>query len=82
VPRSVLRAEIATPASGFSGQNLIPFTATFTSFQVFNHLTRDQLQQLAPTFPDDTWLSFQKTEGPSTILQTGCSIYFITLNSG
>lgn len=57
----------ATPASGFSGQNLIPFTATFGSFQVFNHLTRDQLQQLAPTFPNDTWLSFQKTEGPSDL---------------
>ena len=57
----------ATPASGFSGQNLIPFTATFKSFQVFNHLTQAQLQQLAPAFPNDTWLSFQKTQGPSDL---------------
>ena len=53
----------ATTASGFSGQNLIPFTATFGSLQVFNHLTQDQLQQLAPAFPGDTWLSFQKDPG-------------------
>jgi hypothetical protein len=57
----------ATPAFGFSGQNLIPFTATFGEFQVFNHLTKDQLQQLAPAFPGDTWLSFQKTQGPSDL---------------
>jgi hypothetical protein len=57
----------ATPASGFSGQNLMPFTATFGEFQVFNHLTKDQLKQLAPAFPGDTWLSFQKTQGPSDL---------------
>jgi hypothetical protein len=57
----------ATPPSGFTGQNLIPFTATFGGFQVFNHLTKDQLQQLAPAFPGDTWLSFQKTQGPSDL---------------
>ena len=57
----------ATAASGFAGQNLIPFTATFGEFQVFNHLTKDQLQQLAPLFPGDTWLSFQKTQGPSDL---------------
>jgi hypothetical protein len=57
----------ATQASGFSGQNLIPFTATFQGFQVFNHLTQDQLQQLAPGFPNATWTSFQKTEGPSDL---------------
>ena len=57
----------ATKPSGFSGLPLIPFTPTFQSFQVFNHLTRDELQQLAPTFPDDTWSSFQKTQGPSDL---------------
>lgn len=57
----------ATAASGFTGQNLIPFTATFGEFQVFNHLTKDQLQQLAPAFPGDTWLSLQKTQGPSDL---------------
>jgi len=57
----------ATPSSGFSGQNLIPFTATFGELQIFNHLTKDQLQQLAPAFPGDSWLSFQKTQGPSDL---------------
>ena len=41
----------ATPASGFAGKSLLPFTATFQDFQVFNLLTQDQLQQLAPGFP-------------------------------
>ena len=36
----------ATPASGFAGTNLLPFTATFQDFQVFNHLTQDQLNSL------------------------------------
>jgi len=57
----------ATQVSGFTGKNLIPFTATFQNFQVFNHLPQDQLQQLAPGFPGDTWLSFQKTQGPSDL---------------
>ena len=57
----------ATAASGFSGKNLIPFTATFGSFQVFNHLTQDELKQLAPTFPDSTWSAFEKTQGPSDL---------------
>src|SRR5260221_14183599 len=56
-----------TQVAGFTGKNLIPFTATFQSFQVFNHLPQDQLQQLAPGFPGDTWLSFQKTQGPSDL---------------
>ena len=55
----------ATPASGFTGTTLVK--GTFAGFQVFNHLTQDQLQQLAPGFPGDTWLSFQKTEGPSDL---------------
>ena len=33
----------ATPASGFAGKSLLPFTATFQDFQVFNLLTQDQL---------------------------------------
>ena len=60
----------ATTASGFSGPPLIPFPggfATFQEFQVFNHLNHDQLRQLAPGFPDATWLSFQKTQGPSDL---------------
>jgi len=57
----------ATPASKFTGQNLIPFTATFKDFQVFNHLTQKELQELAPGFPDNTWSSFQKTQGPSDL---------------
>jgi len=57
----------ATQASGFSGLPLLPFTPTFQGFQVFNNLTRDQLQQIAPGFPDSTWTSFQKTEGPSDL---------------
>jgi hypothetical protein len=55
----------ATPASGFAGTTLVK--GTFAGFQVFNHLTAKQLQQLAPGFPDNTWLSFQKTEGPSDL---------------
>ena len=31
----------ATTASGFTGTNLLPFTATFQNFQVFNQLTQD-----------------------------------------
>jgi hypothetical protein len=57
----------ATPASGFSGTSLLPFTATFQDFQVFNHLTQDQLQRLAPGFPGETWISLQKTQGPSDL---------------
>ena len=57
----------ATPASGFAGQNLIPFTATFAEFQVLNHLTKSQLEQLSPMFPGDSWLAFEKTQGPSDL---------------
>jgi len=57
----------ATPSSGFTGQNLIPFTATFEEFQVFNHLTNNELQQLAPAFPGNTWSTFEKTQGPSDL---------------
>jgi len=57
----------ATTASGFTGTNLLPFTATFQNFQVFNQLTQAQLQQLARGFPAATWLSLQKTQGPSDL---------------
>jgi hypothetical protein len=53
----------ATPAQGFTGTTLVK--GTFSEFQVFNQLTKDQLQQLAPGFPGDTWFSFEKTKGPS-----------------
>ena len=55
----------ATSASGFTGLTVVK--GTFPSFQVFNHLTQDQVQQLAPGFPGSTWLSLQKTEGPSDL---------------
>jgi quercetin dioxygenase-like cupin family protein len=55
----------ATPAVKFTGTTLVK--GTFAGFQVFNHFTQDQLQQLAPGFPANTWLSFQKTEGPSDL---------------
>ena len=55
----------ATPASGFTGTTLAK--GTFAAFQVLNHLTRDQLHQLAPGFPGDTWFSLEKTEGPSDL---------------
>ena len=55
----------ATPASGFTGTTLAK--GTFTEFQVFNRLTQDQLQRLAPGFPGDTWSSLEKTEGPSDL---------------
>jgi hypothetical protein len=52
----------ATPASGFTGTTITK--GTFNEFQVFNHLTRDQLPV---GFPGNTWLSFQKTKGPSDL---------------
>ena len=55
----------ATPAQGFTGTTLVK--GTFSEFQVFNQLTKDQLQQLAPGFPGDTWFSFEKTKGPSDL---------------
>lgn len=55
----------ATPASGFTGTTLAQ--GTFAEFQVTNRLTQDQLQQLAPGFPGDTWSSFEETDGPSDL---------------
>ena len=55
----------ATPAQGFTGTTLVK--GTFSEFQVFNQLTKYQLQQLAPGFPGDTWFSFEKTKGPSDL---------------
>jgi hypothetical protein len=51
----------ATPASGFTGTTLVK--GTFAPFQVINHLSRDELQQLVPGFPGDTWFSLEKTDG-------------------
>lgn len=53
----------ATPASGFTGTTVVK--GVFPEFMVVNHLTREQLQKLAPTFTGDTWLALQKTQGPS-----------------
>ena len=55
----------ATQASGFTSASATPFTPTFAEFQVFNHLTQKELQQLAPSYPDHTWTAFEKTLGPS-----------------
>ena len=57
----------ATPASGFSSASLTPFTPTFAEFEVFNHLTDKELDQIAPTYPDRTWTAIEKTKGPSDL---------------
>jgi hypothetical protein len=58
----------ATQANGFTSASLITsFTPTFADFQIFNHLTQKDLQQLAPTYPDKTWTVFEKTQGPSDL---------------
>ncbi len=63
----------ATTASGFKGVSMLPTDtfpaglATFQDFQVFNLLTRSQLQTLAPTYPGNTWWAFERTEGPSDL---------------
>lgn len=57
----------STPGSGFSSATLTPFTPTFAQFQVFNHLTKDELQQLAPSYSDPTWSAFENTQGPSDL---------------
>jgi hypothetical protein len=58
----------ATPASGFSSAPLITtFTPTFAEFEVFNHLTDKELDQIAPTYPDRTWTAIEKTKGPSDL---------------
>jgi len=55
----------ATPASGFTSTTLAK--GTFSELEVFNHLTHNQLEQLAPGFPGDTWFSLEKTKGPSDL---------------
>jgi quercetin dioxygenase-like cupin family protein len=55
----------ATPGSGFSGTTLAK--GTFAPFQVVNHLTGDELHQLVPGFPGDSWFSLEKTDGPSDL---------------
>ena len=55
----------ATQAKGFTSTSLITtFTPTYSDIQVFNHLTKKELQELAPAYPDSTWTAFQKTQGP------------------
>lgn len=52
----------ATPASGFKATTLA--TGNFTEFDVFNQSTK---ASLPPGFPDEVWLSLQKTKGPSDL---------------
>jgi hypothetical protein len=55
----------ASPASGFAGTTLVK--GSFAEFLVVNHLTRKQLEKYAPGYPGDTWLSLEKTQGPSDL---------------
>lgn len=58
----------ATTASGFTSTSLVTsFTPTFAQFQVFNHLTKKDLQQIAPGYPDSTWTASENTQGPSDL---------------
>lgn len=57
----------ATTASGFTGTTLPGGSATFQEFRIFNHLTRKQLRELAPTYPGRTWSAFEITQGPSDL---------------
>lgn len=55
----------ASPASGFTGTTLAK--GSFAEFLVVNHLTRKELQKYAAGFAGDTWLSLEKTQGPSDL---------------
>jgi hypothetical protein len=55
----------ASPASGFTGTTLAK--GSFEEFLVVNHLARQQLRKYAPGFTGDTWLSLEKTQGPSDL---------------
>ena len=57
----------ATQASGFASTRITPFTPTFAQFQVFNHLTQKDLQQIAPSYPGPTWSASENTQGPSDL---------------
>jgi len=57
----------ATPSNGFSSSTLTPFTPTFAQFQVFNHLTQKDLQQIAPSYSGPTWSASENTQGPSDL---------------
>jgi hypothetical protein len=54
----------ATPANppAFTGSTMA--SGTFDEFQVFNHSVNDELPV---GFPGNTWLSLQKTKGPSDL---------------
>jgi hypothetical protein len=56
-----LRATPANPPA-FVGSTIA--TGTFDEFQAFNHT---EMQGLPAGFPGDTWLSLQKTKGPSDL---------------
>jgi len=55
------------PAPTFTSKTLTPFTPTFDQFQVFNHLTQKDLQQIAPSYPGPTWTAMENTQGPSDL---------------
>ena len=57
----------ATTATGFTSKSLITPAPTFGQFQVFNHLTQKELQELAPTYPGPTWSALENTQGPSDL---------------
>jgi len=57
----------ATQANGFTSSTLTPFTPTFAQFQVFNHLTHKELQEIAPSYPDHRWSASENTQGPSDL---------------
>ena len=56
------RNVLATPASGFKATTLA--TGTFDQFEVFNQSSKNSLPA---GFPDNVWLSLQKTMGPSDL---------------
>jgi hypothetical protein len=60
-----VRAQQTTPK--FTSTTLTPFTPTFAEFQVFNHLTQTDLQQVAPGYPGPTWTAMEQTKGPSDL---------------
>jgi hypothetical protein len=57
----------ATTASGFTSTSLINPAPVFPQFQVFTHLTKKDLQQIAPSYPDSTWSASENTQGPSDL---------------
>lgn len=56
-----------TPPPKYTSMTLTPFTPTFEQFQVFNHLTHEELLQIAPNYPNPTWTAMENTQGPSDL---------------